>query len=452
MISPLESHVLDANCECLGIPVSDLMDNAGRTLAEEIDALEPKNVLFICGSGNNGGDGYTASRYCRCPVTVTAFRPPKSELCRSSSAGVRISEYDSVRFEDYDLIVDCVLGTGLTGDLRPEYTAYIERLNAYSGTVVACDVPSGFGTGTCVEADVTVTFHEAKTGMDSPSCGTVIIADIGIPEEASALICRGDFLRYPVPCRDSHKGQNGRLIVVGGGPYIGAPAMAAMAALRVGTDLVTIMTPKKSFVQIGTFTPAYMVKELSGDILVPGDVQRICDECSKADALLIGPGLGRDPETAEAVRALAERSEVPIVFDADAIAMMRDADMPLKETCVFTAHSREYESIVDGDVNAFCGRRDCVVLKKGREDVISCSERSRVNRSGCPAMTVGGTGDVLAGIVAGLLAKGMSAFDAACLGAHISGLAGEKAFEEKSYGLIPTDVIEKIPDVLKEAL
>lgn len=452
MISPLESRVLDANCESLGIPVSELMDSAGRNLAEEVDALEPKRVLFVCGSGNNGGDGYTAFRYCKSPAEVTAFRKPKSALCVSSSEGLPVRDYAGIEFEDYDLIVDCVLGTGLRGAVRKEYADYIDRLNAYGGTVVACDVPSGFGTDRCVEADVTVTFHEAKTGMDTPCCGTVIIADIGIPEEASTLICRGDFLRYPVPNADSHKGQNGRLVIVGGGPYIGAPAMAAMAALRTGADLVTILTPKRSFLQIGTFSPAYMVKELSGDVLCRNDIPLIIEACGKADALLIGPGLGTDPETAVTVRALADSLRLPIVFDADAIGMMREHDRPLAETCIFTAHSREYSGLVDGDVQEFCGRRDCVVMRKGREDEISCSDRTRINRSGCPAMTVGGTGDVLAGIVAGLRSKGMTAFDAACLGAHISGLAGEKAFAEKSYGMIPTDVIEMIPYVLREAL
>ena len=415
MITALDSAVLDANSEELGVSVSELMENAGRALAEEVDALSPGKALFICGSGNNGGDGYTAARMCSSPHDVCAFRPPKSALCRKAAEGLDTVVYEDVDLSSYDVIVDCVLGTGQSGSLRPEYVRYIERVNSSGCRVVACDMPTGLGTGTCVKADVTITFHDIKEGMDAPECGTVVIADICIPADASGVVGRGDFLRYPRPDPGSHKGQNGRLLVVGGGPYIGAPAMAALGALRAGADLVTIMTPESSAVQIGSMSPAYMVRTLKGDWLKPEHLYTILSIAG--------------------INCLA--GAVP---------------KSLKDV-ILTPHSREAIGLLGSeDPASFCREKGCVLLIKGPEDRIYSDVDMRVNRTGCVGMTVGGTGDVLAGICAGLLSKGMRPKDAAALGAYISGKAGEMAFDEKSYGMLPTDVIERIPDVLREYL
>ena len=166
MITALDSAVLDANSEELGVSVSELMENAGRALAEEVDALSPGRALFICGSGNNGGDGYTAARMCASPHDVCAFRPPKSALCRKAVEGLETVVYEDVDLSSYDVIVDCVLGTGQSGPLRPEYVRYIERVNSSGCRVVACDMPTGLGTGTCVKADVTITFHDINMAKE----------------------------------------------------------------------------------------------------------------------------------------------------------------------------------------------------------------------------------------------------------------------------------------------
>lgn len=453
MITALDSAVLDANSEELGVSVSKLMENAGRALAGKVDSMGPRRALFICGSGNNGGDGYTAARMCSSPHDVCAFRPPKSALCRAAAEGSETVVYDEVNLSDYDLLVDCVLGTGQSGTLRPEYVRYIERVNSSGCRVVACDMPTGLGTGTCVKADITVTFHDIKEGMDAPECGTVIIADIGIPADASGVVGRGDFLRYPRPDPGSHKGQNGRLLIVGGGPYIGAPAMAALGALRAGADLVTIMTPESSAVQIGSMSPAYMVRTLKGDWLKPEHLYTILSIADGSDAVLIGPGLGTAKDTAEAVRALVREVRKPMVIDADGINCLAGATPESLKDVVLTPHSREAIGLLGSeDPASFCREKGCVLLIKGPEDRIYSDVDMRVNRTGCVGMTVGGTGDVLAGICAGLLSKGMRPKDAAALGAYISGKAGEMAFDEKSYGMLPTDVIERIPDVLREYL
>ena len=456
MLTPLEAKILDRNSECLGTSVETLMENAGKALAESVDEFATGKILFICGSGNNGGDGYAASAHLRSSADYCAFREPKSELCRKMSSRAHAMPYFPDILDRYDTIVDCVLGTGMEGTLRQEYAEFIRHLNSLDKMVISCDVPSGFGTDTVLRANVTITFHDLKEGMDVKNCGRIVVSDIGIPLEAETTVNKGDFLRYPIPGKDSHKGQNGRLVIVGGGPYIGAPICSALAALRVGTDLVTIYTPKRSFVPIASFSPSYMVRELSSDSLCMDDVDIILDATCRADALLIGPGLGLDDRTKDAVRSILERTEVPTVIDADAITLLAGTDIPNKEL-VFTPHRRELIRLIgkdeptEKDIMSFCGH-NTTILSKGKVDRIFSSKKVRYNHTGCAGMTVGGTGDVLAGTVAGLLSKRMPGFDAAALGAHMCGLAGEKAFNEHSYGMTAEDVISHIGHVLKEGL
>ena len=458
MISPLESRILDANSEYLGTSVRALMENAGKALAEFLEDTTSGRILFICGSGNNGGDGYAAYRHLSHRADICAFRRPRSPLCVEMSESVDTIDFESLDAGSYEAIVDCVLGTGPSGKIRDEYARYVRWINSCGTKIVACDVPTGFGTDECVHADATVTFHDMKEGMDEAVCGTIVICDIGIPEEAGTMVGKGDFLRYPVPSDDSHKGQNGRLVIVGGGPYIGAPVMAALASLRVGTDLVTVFTPRRSFIPIASYSPSYMVRCLGNDVLDPSDVDVIVEACGKADALLIGPGLGTDRATAEAVRSITGSVDIPIVIDADGITCI-SGSIPDGKNIIFTPHSAELSRLTDTrmpddeEVSAFCKKNGCVVLRKGHVDTIYGNNgRMRRNSTGSPGMTVGGTGDVLAGTVAGLVAKGMDPFDAACLGAHICGLAGERSFDRNSYGMTAVDVIDNIGPVLKDGL
>ena len=454
MISIMDSRVLDANSECLGVPVKSLMESAGKALAEIIDSECTGRTLIICGNGNNGGDGYTAAKFCKSNVTVTSFKKPKSPLCIEASNNIKSVPYEDVKLTDYNLIVDCVLGTGVEGNLRPEYTEYISSVNQAGIKVISCDVPTGFGTETLVKSDITVTFHDIKEGMSQDNCGKVVIADIGIPTEAIETVNSGDFLRYPVSKKDSHKGQNGRLLIIGGGPYIGAPVSSALSALRVGVDLVTVATPKTSFVPIASMSPAYMVKQLTSDVLCMDDVPLILKMSENVDAVLIGPGLGLDEKTIDAVRELVQRLEIPTVIDADGITAIAN-NIPRGKDLIFTPHGKELIRLIDNpsddSLYDFCSMYGTVV-RKGPVDLIYCSSKSRKNHTGCPAMTVGGTGDVLSGIIAGLRSKGMDSFDAACLGTHICGLAGERAFSEHSYGMTSVDVTDEIGHVLKERL
>jgi len=461
MMSLPESMILDRNCESLGIPVSTLMDNAGAALFDVVSKeFAGKKILIVCGTGNNGGDGFAcAKRFGRRADVALLFPSDKIKTDAAKRQFDLLRKrpmlFADVSVNEYDVIVDCALGTGVRAPLDEVYIKYSKVLKEFKGTIVSADVPTGFGTDDHLIPDITITFHDVKENMNEMNCGRIIVADIGIPDDASRVVGPGDMLRYPVPKKDSHKGDNGRLLVIGGGPYIGAPAMAAMAALRVGSDIVRIAAPRSSFDHIASMTPTFIMHRTSDDILTENDVPYLLELSDKVDAVLIGPGLGTDERTMTAVRKFMNACERPMTADADGITAISSLSR-IPDNVIITPHRKEFETFsgeCNGDrIAEISEERNVTILLKGSVDKIAQNKNIRLNRTGTPAMTVGGTGDVLSGIVAGLLSKGMNTFNAACLGAFICGSAGEKAFSEKSYGMIATDVIDMIPEVLKDHL
>lgn len=463
MITSLDSRVFDANSEAIGVSAATLMGNAGRSIAEVIDSrYAGKRIAFACGKGNNGGDGFAAaSRIIAADASVLLIEPAskitgKTSLQYFDELHCTVSDFFSEDLETYDLIVDCALGTGSAGELREPYASYADRLNGFTGDIVSVDVPTGMGTGNPVKPKLTIALHDVKEGMNETNSGEIVIKDIGIPAEAIEKVGPGDLLRYPVPRRDSHKGCGGTLLVIGGGPYFGAPALSAMAAMRTGVDLVRIATPSASYLPIAMTSPVLTVEELEGDVLGPDHVRGLLELSRAYDAVLIGPGLGTDDRTADAIRDLVGSCDKPMVIDADGLNAL-GKDFRANGTVILTPHSREFARLggIIGDdsrdgVRELAERTGATVVLKGTVDIISDGGSVRYNSTGNPGMTTGGTGDVLAGIIAGLVSKQMQAFDAACLGTYISGKAGDRAFEDRSYGLIATDVVERIPSVLKD--
>ena len=464
MITSIDSAVIDANCEAMGIGVPVLMGNAGMGIASFLSERFPgKKIAFVCGNGNNGGDGIAAARLMNADdVTVFLLKPKssiKSEFVKEmlSELMCQIKSFSDFAAKDIDVLVDCALGTGMTGDIRSPYDKFISTANKFKGKVVSVDVPSGLGTNLSVKPDITITLHDVKEGMNKKNSGEIIVKDIGIPKEAYDRVGPGDMLRYPIPEKGSHKGSNGRLLIIGGGPYYGAPAMSALAAMRVGADIVRLAVPENCSKTVASFSPVFMINELSGNIVKKEHLDILLDLTKNHDAVLIGPGLGLDPSTIETVKLFVKKCGLPMVVDADAITALGE-DFVSKGKMILTPHEGEFVKLggklycaID-PVRYLAKEKNSVVLLKGNTDWISDGERLRSNITGTPAMTSAGTGDVLSGIVAGLLSKGMSCFDAAALGAFISGRAGEHAFDELSYGMIATDVIDSIPKVLKEYL
>jgi hydroxyethylthiazole kinase-like uncharacterized protein yjeF len=460
-----DSKVMDLNSAIFGVNIKTLMTNAGKAIAEILDKDYPAiKIAFACGKGNNGGDGFAAAHFIRNHNVTVLLIDSKTSQSEEASyyyslLKCPIMPFEMADLDSYDLIVDCGLGTGIHGNIKEPYISYVKKLNKFKGIIISVDLPTGFDTINTVKPARTITLHDIKEGMNETNCGEIVTIDIGVPPEAYKYVGTGDMIRYPIPAPNSHKGCNGSLLIIGGGPYYGAPAMSALAAMRIGTDLVKIVTPSKSYERISSFSPVFVMGELSGDRLKPEHVKNLLDLCNMYNAVLIGPGLGLEDETSEAVKEFVSKCPVPMVIDADGITSLgrefRFKDVP----SIITPHSREFIRIggtfkddTERSVNIKSLDINSIIVLKGQQDYISDGYKTRINTSGTVGMTSAGTGDVLGGIIAGLLSKGMKPFDAACLGTYISGKAGELAFEEKSYGMIATDVIDKIPIVLKNEL
>jgi NAD(P)H-hydrate epimerase len=472
MLPYTEFRILDINAESLGVPTGLLMENAGRAVAKAVSDRfgAHKRILVLCGTGNNGGDGFVAARYLRKDnmVSVLPARPAaeiRTTIAKEAFQAIKdLVVDDAGNLSDFDVIVDALLGTGVKGHLSEPYSSLIDRINQSSLPVVAVDVPSGFGADIAVRPTVTVTFHDAKEGMTKDNSGEIVIADIGIPPDAVKYVGPGEFVHYPIPSPDSHKGMNGRVLIVGGGPYTGAPALAGFGAYRIKVDLVRIATPARSYLPLAGYSPNFIVHELSGDVLTDRDVPEVIELSKNVEAVLIGPGLGSAEETLQAIRKIVKACDKPLVIDADAItAVSRDRSVLEGKRGVITPHAGEFMTLSGEKLPADYEQRrkpamelaealSFTILLKGRIDVIADGHRCKLNRTGNAGMSVGGTGDVLAGQVAGLLSRGVAPFDAARIAAYVNGAAGDLAYETLGFSLLATDVIDRIPLVLKQQL
>jgi len=473
MITADEMAVVDENAAALGVPRKQLMESSGNAVARAVrERTEPGDtVAVVAGRGNNGGDGMVAARFLsdrEASVHLLGRAETlTTDITRENWAALRRVEADAREVRDSrdlslgnpDFVVDAMLGTGVTGEPRePEHTA-VEAVNRSAATVVSVDVPSGVdadtgeAAGVAVDADHVVTFHDTKPGLADLDC-EVTVADIGIPATAELFVERGD-LRRLERTPTAHKGDHGRVLVVGGGPYTGAPALSAQAALRAGADLAHVLAPEAVAREIQGYSADLIVHSFPGERLTRDHADRAADLAEDADALVLGPGLGDHRETLAAVEDLLLSATGVCVLDADALRVVADAGRAENLSLICTPHAGEFRRM-GGDPPAaddWRGRMaavadraaelDCTVLLKGPYDVVSDGERTRVNRSGTPAMTVGGTGDVLAGAT-GAVACRLDPVDAAAVAARVNGLAGEAAVEGRAT-ITATDLLERLP-------
>ena len=473
MLTSQRMAAVDRNAMALGVSPARLMENAGAALGREAKREDPEDVLVLAGTGNNGGDALVAARFLSKVADVETVLLGRSsrirtqearenwEVLGSSEANVvevgDSAALDGVGF-DVDVVVDGMLGVGVSGALREPVASAVERTNRSDGYVVSADVPTGVDpdasepSGDHVNADAVVAFHDEKP-VHGAVGADVVVADIGIPDAAERFVGPGDLsLLNRAP--DAHKGDHGRVLVVGGGPYTGAPALTARAALRGGADLVEVVAPETVADVVASYSPDLITSSLDGDRLKPRHVEHVAERAEEADVAVVGPGLGAAEETLDAVGELLPRLENAVV-DADALceidAANEDGDV------VATPHAGELAQHVDDVPDGWRERRDVVAefaaekgvvtLLKGRYDVVSDGERTRVSRTGNPGMTVGGTGDVLAGVCGALRAR-LDGFDAACIGAFVNGRAGDAVADGNGYGMTATDLVEAVPDAL----
>jgi NAD(P)H-hydrate epimerase len=477
MIEAARMAAVDANAAALGVPRKQLMESSGAAVARAVSEMaDPTaDVALVCGRGNNGGDAMVTARFLDASdPTVHLLGRPETirtdislenwEAARAAEIETRVvRDSQALDLGDPDVVVDAMLGTGATGAPREPERSAVAAINDADATVVAVDVPTGVDAdtgeapGVAVDADRVVTFHDAKPGLESSEC-EVTVADIGIPRAAERLVGPGDLLgldRDP----ESHKGEHGEVLVIGGGPYTGAPALAAQATQRAGADLVRVACPRSIAREVQAFEAGLIVRPFDGDRLTPAVVPELLDRAREHDAVVLGPGLGNEDETLAAAREVIEGHEGRAVVDADPLRVVPDA--ATDATLVCTPHAGElaamgYEAGDDRAAREVTVARaaadlDATVLLKGRHDVASDGERTRVNRTGTPAMTVGGTGDVLAGTTGALLATTDPRLDplaAASVGVYANGIAGELAAGAREHGLRAADLLDRLPAAL----
>jgi NAD(P)H-hydrate epimerase len=472
MIDSERMGVVDHNAAALGVSLKQLMESSGNAVAREVRevASAGDSVAVVAGRGNNGGDGLVAARFLgEMEITVHLLgRAPaiKTEIARENwetlvDCDATVHEVTGdLALGDPDVVVDAMLGTGVTGALRDPERSAAERVNTADATVVAVDVPSGVdadtgdAVGVAVDADRVVTFHDQKPGLADRD--DVTVADIGIPAAAERLVGPGDRRVLDRPA-DGHKGDFGRVLVVGGGPYAGAPALTALAALRAGADLAFVACPEQVAEAVQGYTPDLIVDPLPGDRLEPRHVPELINRVAERDidAVVLGPGLGGATETREAVAAFLGEYGGRAVVDADALAVV--PELATDATLLCTPHRGELREMggpgvedPDGEaekVAAFAADLGATLLVKGPHDAVTDGETTRVNRTGNPGMTVGGTGDVLAGVCGALLSV-QAPVTAGALAAYATGAAGDRVVEERGHGLLASDLPEHVSEVL----
>jgi NAD(P)H-hydrate epimerase len=486
---------LELNSEYFGVSRLQLMENAGRAVAEEILArFKPgkTKVAIFCGLGGNGGDGFVAARHLVChgfrvnvilagkPKDIRDKEARKNWLALQSLKGSVVCHevYDSSLIPDIraDVVVDALLGIGLKGKPRSPVLQMIKKINESKAFRVAVDVPTGINSDTgeildeAVKANLTVTFHQVKPGLKKAKgeVGELVVKKIGLPEEFERYAGPGD-VRLVARERhvEAHKGDFGRLLVVGGSEtFSGAPTFVALAALRTGVDIVYIAAPHRTAYAISSISPNLITIKMEGDYLSSRNISIIRRYMQTSTAMVIGPGLGLHKETKDAVAEIiktAEEKKTPLLLDADGLKAFAEAKLKVDLPMVLTPHAGEYRLLTGHeppedlnerakDVEKTAKRLKATVLLKGHIDVVSDGTRLKLNFTGNPGMTVGGTGDILSGLVGAFLAWGADPFEAAVAGAFINGAAGDFVREEKGYHMLATDLLEWIPKVMDDPM
>jgi NAD(P)H-hydrate epimerase len=501
VLSPEGAVRLDRATQARGVPAASLMERAGEAVARSaIDlagGVYGRRVVAVCGKGNNGGDGLVAARHLAREGVRTAVvmierpddlrEPAASNFRRLAEHDVRVRVPGDAALDRElaraDIVIDAVFGTGFRGIPEDEWAAAIAAMNACAAPVLAVDIPSGVnGANGAVEgeaawAELTVTFGAPTVGVvllaGAEHAGTVRVVDIGFPKdlvEAEAWLTEPGDVAAILPSRgaESHKRASGVVLVVAGSrDMTGAAALLARAAGRIGAGLVTVATPSGALPQVqanvseATFLP---LAETDEGTVAAAALEPVLERLEGADALAIGPGLTRQEETAGFVRELVRRSPVPVVVDADGLNAFAGRAQELagrRSDAVLTPHvgefgrlsgvkPRDLEADRLGHARSLAGTTGAVTLLKGSRTVIaSPAGEVRLNVTGSPVLATAGTGDVLTGMIGGLLARGVDPLDAATAGAYLHGLAGILAGSERGEGLLAGDVVDSIPDAVR---
>ncbi len=512
-ISSEEMGILDNNSEWLGIPKSHLMECAGYSFAEEIIKKglinRTSKVAIFCGTGNNGGDGFVIAKHFSsygAKVLVILVGTPdnirtyEAQLNWNIIKGLNYSiEIEIIRDtkdlkkintkigedKEFCLIIDGLLGTGIKGQIREPISSAIDLINKLKEEeknrlkVAAIDIPSGLDPTTgdpadkIVNTDLVITFHKIKRGMkpNSTYIKELIVKSIGVPPEASIFVGKGDLLpTLKVRKIDAHKGDFGKILVIGGSKnYSGAPAYASLTGIKFGIDLVITYVPEIIGDVLRSYSPNMIVRTSSGNWLTSKALKNLSSLIEWANAIVIGPGMGIEKDSEELLEKIIELIKInknPVVIDADALKLVKDyLELINGQKIILTPHEGElkimtgltlppYNNLEErGNIIFDLAKKlNVTLLVKGPYDYISDGKMLKINKTGCPEMTIGGTGDVLAGLCACFLATNNSTFQSACSAAFLNGYLGE--FCKKIIGprFTAMDLIDNINNGISSLL
>lgn len=494
-----EMQKVDEKAIDLGMPELILMETAGRSVAARAysrwqDMIEGEIVILV-GGGNNGGDGLVAARYLNswgAAVRVIMLKSP-SELSGVNKQNYRMCELNNVNFtyleeqnEDRPekiiansgLIIDAILGTGLTGDVRGKAVDIIQMANGANSPILAVDIPSGINAttgevlGTAIKADLTVTMQNAKIGHELyPGRfyrGELMITDLGFPAEAYKEINPGHFRLtdrealqlLPERSETGHKGTFGRVLVIAGSKEMpGAAILTAVSCMKAGAGLVQLAVPEEITSSISSKAPEIVLLPLEADDgqLGPDNLPELKNAADKADIIAVGPGLGQGEAVQKLMEGLMNQSSLPMIIDADGINNLPDLEkvQNYSQELILTPHPGEMGRILDKTASEivdnrvqiardFAREKGVVLVLKGADTLTALpAGEIFVNPTGNEGMGTAGSGDVLTGLAAGLWAQNLSGEKAACLANYLHGRAGDLAKEDKSgYALTSGDLLE----------
>ncbi len=502
VLTPAEAAALDRDTQARGIAAETLMENAGRELARAAAAVAGgaygKRAVAVCGKGNNGGDGLVAARHLSARgirVTVLMLEDPVDlrepaamNLRRLAETDVRLRTFSpellAREIERADVAIDAIFGTGFRGGPEGAFEDAIRGLNEGGAPIVAVDIPSGVNgetgavEGEAVWADVTVTFGAMKAGVvllpGAERAGLIEVADIGFPgdlvpgdlwlveeEDVAALLPRREI--------ETHKRESGVVVVIGGSRRMtGAVCLASEAAYRAGAGLVTAAVPEgvlpvvQGVLREATFLP---LPETAEGTAARAAASVLEERVAVADAVALGPGMTTNAETAGLIRDLVRTCPAPLVLDADGLNAFAGRAAELAERrsdAVLTPHAGEFARLAGlgsrdvaadrvGHARKLASETQATVLLKGTRTLVASPDgRVRINPTGGPFLATGGTGDVLTGAIAALLARRVAPADAAACGAFVHGLAGERAARETGEGATAGDVLANLAAAIVE--